>query len=74
MSAYTYDFIEICVMRMMMIYRPYGHGRVYLPFFNVEDSPFHIQGDAIIISGYLIFYCSGEAKKNIYNSWQCHLF
>ena len=30
------------------INRPLGYERVYLPLFNVAETPFHIQGDHII--------------------------
>ena len=29
----------------MSLYLPLGNERVYLPFYDAEDTPFHIQGD-----------------------------
>ena len=31
------------------IIRPHGYERVYLPLYNVADTPFHIQGDVIML-------------------------
>ena len=33
------------VVSFQLIYRPLAYGRVYLPFWKMADTPFHIQGD-----------------------------
>ena len=32
-----------------LLYRPLGYERVYLPLYKVADTPFHIQGDDIVV-------------------------
>ena len=36
---------------IILIQRPIGHERVYLPLYKVADTPFHIQGDDMSLKG-----------------------
>ena len=42
--------LEVGDPEFQMIYRPLGYERVYLPLYKVADTPFHIQGDDILLT------------------------
>ena len=58
----------------MIVIRPLGYEKVYLPLYKVADSPFHIQGDGIMaLLTFLLTLSVRAASKMIVYCCVSHL-